>query len=504
MKDNELVASIAFCDAAHAESLNELFSTLDTRFEIYMDEKVHSDPKNPINAKMAGMEDAKKTPPEPPEPKPDTDSSEAAKDSYIWSLYSNAINFFETYMEKCDACFDSAKSKVDELMQKQILKVPSENSQSTSENVWFSLLTTGQNGEKLEKIFDTQSLSNAIQQYTKSKEDFEVYKKKYQSKIGNRVLEPTRPSPLIFVSFVFFVAVFEFVWVWYFLSEQLGLSSAIYVSMVATTLVIVIAALCAYSHANTARDLEQMRRKLGYGGIIFCILLFLIGIGLLSGWRADSTNEGFNLVVEGYRSLTKIDVFVTAVINFGGFIFLTHEFRRFFWHYPLYHYAQRIRILKDKQAKIDEEKKELYNLLEKADIDIKNNKSEIEKYLGIMDNFHRNISEKLKGKSSELEKLVGQYHKDYREKNREYRTVEAYREPPWLEKCTFSVYDGEIGRRMDERLNRMEKRFKSEYEESTKDSSKIWLEYNEIREEEEKTIDKARDELYHKTADMRS
>ena len=289
-----------------------------------------------------------------------------------------------------------------------------------------------------------------------------------------------------------FVAVFEFVWVWYFLSEQLGLSAAIYVSMVATTLVIVIAALCAFSHANTARDLEQMRRMAGYGGVIFCILLFLFGVGLLSGWRADSTIEGFALVVEGYRSLTKIDVFVTAVINFAGFIFLTREFRRFFWRFPLFHYAQHIRILNDKKAEIDRIKYELSAALKTAEYEIDHNRSEIDWLLGIMDKFQRNMAVKLESEARKFEKLVGEYQGKYRKKNLEYRTVSAYEAPDWLDECTFSVSDGEDRRAMEER-------FQTVYNECSNDSSAMSEKYRAYL--DKRSIEKKGLEVAHGTLD---
>ena len=463
MRDNE---QIAFSDATHAESVDELFNSMDTNFEIYMDEMVHSDPNNPVSAEQAGMEDAKKTPPEP-----DAHSSGPADGSYISSLYFHARNFFDRYMDKCVTCFDSAKSRIDELM---------------SAEVWS------------EKKFNPANLERTVLEHGQLKKDFEEYKEEHKGKIGGGVLEPTRPSPLIFVSFVFFVAVFEFVWVWYFLSEQLGLSAAIYVSMVATTLVIVIAIMCAFSHANTAKDLEEMRRIVGYGGIIFCILLFLFGIGLLSGWRADSTNEGIALVVEGYRSLTKIDVFVTAVINFAGFIFLTREFRRFFWHYPLFHYAQRIKILDDKEAKMDREKKGLSDALKKAEDEIDSNGSKIDKFLGVMDNFQRNIANKLESESRKFEDLVAEYQGKYRKKNLGYRTVAAYMAPAWLEECTFSVSSGEVRRRMEERFQKV-------YNEYTNDSdamSEKYKAYLQKRYEEKKGIEAAHNTLDVIIADM--
>ena len=421
MSDNEL---IAFSDAAYPDSLDELFGSIEEKFEIQMDKHVHSVPGGPISAEQAGIKDAMKTP-----PVPGADSTKPPEGSYISDLYHQAGKFFDEYITKCeDLFFSAAPKKIDELM---------------SAETWSK--------EK----FDPGALRDAVSKHEQSKQDFEEYKEEYRGKIGSGVLEASRPSPLIFVAFVFFVVVFEFVWVWYFLSEQLGLSAAIYVSMVATTLVTVIAALCAFSYANTAKDLEEMRRRTGYGGIIFCIMLFLFGIGLLSGWRADATKEGIALVVEGYRSLTKIDVFVTAVINFAGFIFLTHEFKRFFWPHPLFHYAQRIKLLGDKQAEIEREKNALTDGLEQAKREISHNKSEIEKHLGVMDDFQTGIINKMQRAAKNFESLVANYQGKYAIKNLEYRTVGAYEAPAWLDECTFTVSNKKI----------LEMQFQEKYEE---------------------------------------
>ena len=226
--------------------------------------------------------------------------------------------------------------------------------------------------------------------------------------------------------------------------------------MVATTLVIVIAALCAFSHANTAMDLGEMKRRVGYAGIIFCILLFLFGIGLLSGWRADSTKEGIALVVEGYRSLTKIDVFVTAVINGAGFIFLTREFKRFFWPNPLFHYAQRKTTLNDKKADIERIKNELNTVLDEARGEIEHNSNRIDELLRVMDKFQRTVAKKMEDASNDFEELVAHYQGKYAKKNREYRTEDAYMAPAWLEKCILTVSN-------EATRQNMEKRFQEEY-----------------------------------------
>ena len=453
---------IAFNEATHASNLDNLFNNMDANFEIYMDERVHSDPNKPINAEQAGISDARQTPPEP-----DFESEKPADGSYISDLYTHAEFFFKKYMEICESHFNFVKSKLDKLM---------------SADTWS------------ENKFNTNQLEKAISNCNKEKEEFEIYIDKNKDKLGSRVLEPTQPSSVIFIALVFFVAVFEFVWVWYFLSEQLGLSAAIYVSMVATTLVIVIAALCAFSHANTAKDLiehEQMRRSLGYGGIVFCILLFLFGIGLLSGWRADSTKEGIALLVEGYQSLTKIDVFVTAVINFAGFVFLTREFRRFFWPYPLFHYAQWKKKLEEKKVEVKNIEKELKNGLEDAKQKINKNRLEVVNLLSVMEQFQSRITNKIENVSSDLDRAVARYWGYYRTKNLVYRTKDVYPEPEWLknEQCIFTVSI----RGTTQKKEIMEKRFQSGYVKYVNKYEEYLQKITQDEEEIEKTYDKIAD-----------
>ena len=314
---NETIDLVSFTEARYAESMTELFAAMPDNFETYMDEKYHWDPDKPVNARHAGLLDAIKSP-----PKPDAASETPLDAEYVSALYQHAQTFLEVKIQACRETFDRLKGRV------------------------VSVLDLGSSPFWTGELINARDLREAIARRERKREDCEAYAKEKEHLIGNRILHPTPRSPVIFVCFVIFIAVFEFVWVWYFLSGELGLTAAVNVSMAAATVVMLISGLMAYSLAITAKDVDDKgKRAMGYLGMFLCVLIFLFGLGLLSAWRADSTREGFGYIMDGYRALTEIDVFVTALVNLAGVILLTHELGRFLWPYPLYHYGSRAREL---------------------------------------------------------------------------------------------------------------------------------------------------------------
>lgn len=429
MNENKPTELVALSEANFAESLSELFGSFRENFSVYMDETIHSDPNNPISPKHAGRDDAMLTP-----PRPFTDETEPADDNYVSQLYAAARVFFRQYTERCRSRFGVLKARLDVLI----------SNEPWSRENWKNA---------------QDSLAHSIRESEVAKMDMSDYQARNKEKVGNAMLEPPRPSALIFVSWVFFIAVFECVWVWYFLSEQLG-ASAIYISMVASTLVVLIAALCAFAQANRAVDLSKTWKTVGTLGVAFCILLFIFGVGLLSGWRADSTNEGLEVVIGGYRSLTKMDVFVTAVINLAGFIFLTREFKRYFWPYPLYYYAQHKTKSEASVAKIAIRRDGLRAVLSTAREEVERRMQEIKDELRKMEGFQRDVARNILSASRSLEEIVAGYQGVYAGQNLIYRTTRAYASPRWLENCEFKVFDEET--RSD--LEVMQAEFKDDYE----------------------------------------
>ena len=433
MNDTSSSDLISFSGPSQARNLEEMFDSIPVGFAVYMDEAVHCDPNKPLGPEGAGKDDGMQTP-----PKPHPGQSEPPDESYVKELYSAARTFFGKYIQLCRSYVARLTSTIDGLL---------------AADPW----PRGDFGRT------RRELAQAEKAHARARDSLRNYAEDNRPKVRNATIEPPRHSALIFASWVFFIAVFEFVWVWFFLSEQLGIAGAIYVSAVASTLVVLIAALCAFAQSNCAVDLDRTWRLTGFAGVLFCLLLFLFGIGLLSGWRADSTQEGMAMVIGGYRSLTKIDVFVTAVLNLVGFIFLTREFKLFFWPYPLYYYAERKKKVKDAEAIVKAKRAEASALLARARNEAVAHKGQVQSVLGELSRLRTNLGSRIRDAALELDQVVASFQGRYSKVNLEYRTRDAYAAPAWLEKCSFSVFDGHTAQAPDELQAELQRDY-AEYE----------------------------------------
>ncbi len=397
---------ISFTELQHARNLVEMFDNLPDNFEAYWDKEYHSDPNNPVSAAQAGAIDAKKS---PPLPLSESESpTEKSTPTYIGSLYESASTFFESSITKCRDRFDELQQLVDDSL-------------SPSNRVWQDIQSTNSDG-----------LSNAVKNLNECRVDCDTYANDYKHIIGNRILNPEPHSVILFACIIIFVVVFEFVWVWYFLSGQLGFAAAINGSLGAATAVVLIAYLFALCLANTEGDLAENRRKLAYGGIAFCVVLFLFSLGLLSAWRADSTGDGLAFIIDGYRSMTQLDVFVTALINFGGVIVLTFEFKKFICPYPLYYYKDRIRNMRYYEEKVEEERINLEKSFEARENEINSYKAQIESLLNEVDQFAKGAENHIGAAVRKLDKKASEIRKSYIDNNVVYRTIDAFPEPDWF------------------------------------------------------------------------
>lgn len=136
---------------------------------------------------------------------------------------------------------------------------------------------------------------------------------------------------VLFIAVLAFVVTSEIALIFYFLGENLGAASALYASLTAVVFIACSAFGAAFSHANLSCNLPDWRRAAGFAGIILSLGMFLYGLGMLSGWRVDSVAVGFSAVLDGYRALAELPVFVTALVNALGFALLTYETRAYFW-----------------------------------------------------------------------------------------------------------------------------------------------------------------------------
>ena len=417
---------VSLTELQHAENLDELFRDLPERFEAHWDEVYHSHPDNPSSAAQAGADDAKKSPPIPA-----SDSEMPTGEStrtYIGALYGSASVFFKKTIMQCRERFDSMQQSIEAKL-------------SLNDNIWQDDRST-----------DWENLCDAVNEWSDSRIACKNYEDENKKLIGNEILDP-KPHPMfLFVCLVLFIIVFEFVWVWYFLSDQLGFSAAINGSISAATAVVLIAFLLALSWVNTKRDVAESRRMLAYSSMAFLIFLFLFSLGLLSAWRADSTGEGFAFIVDGYRSMTQLDVFLTALINLGGVVLLTHEFKQFICPYPLYHYKERLRKAEYDKERATEEKRKLEEKLEEREIKIRNVKLQIENLLGDVDRYANGAERHIRTAASTLDAKVSEIRQNYIQKNVEYRTVDAFPEPEWFAEgfSKFTVRNCSVEKEIEE------------------------------------------------------
>lgn len=135
------------------------------------------------------------------------------------------------------------------------------------------------------------------------------------------------PSQLLLFAVISFVVASELAIVFYFLGEHLGTTSALYASLTAIIFIFCSSIGTAFSHANTSQNLPLGRRILGGCGMLISISVFFYGIGLLSGWRADTVTLGFQVVIDGYKAMSNLPIFVTALVNLLGFGLLSYELK---------------------------------------------------------------------------------------------------------------------------------------------------------------------------------
>ena len=138
-------------------------------------------------------------------------------------------------------------------------------------------------------------------------------------------------SGLRFLSSVFLVVGCEMGGVFYLLSNSLGYSDSLYASALAIAITCSCAFGLAFSNANTTSNLSWIRKQFGYIGQTFCLLVFLLSLGLISNWRADGTDIGLQTIISGYENMIQLPVAVTSLITLASFFYLSYEMRQYLW-----------------------------------------------------------------------------------------------------------------------------------------------------------------------------
>ena len=148
---------------------------------------------------------------------------------------------------------------------------------------------------------------------------------------GDPNYQEKQPSLVLLLTVIGFVIAAELTLVFYFLGENLGTASALYASIMAIVFVFCSATGTAFCHANTSRNLSVWRRFTSVIGMLLFFGIFIYSVGILSSWRADSVSMGIEAALDGYRVMGQMPIFVTALVNFFGFVLLAYEVRTFFW-----------------------------------------------------------------------------------------------------------------------------------------------------------------------------
>jgi len=198
---------------------------------------------------------------------------------------------------------------------------------------------------KLLKNNNTESDSKQIDDIEEAKKNYrncDIAYSEFEEKCGgNLKLYGVSTNINKFVWILFGALCLEFALTYYLLAETLGGGGALYNSVLTILTVVISAVSLAFCIANTSRNLPIWRKTLASIFAIFQVLLFLIALGLLSSWRADSVDYSIQRIIIGYQSMLQIEVFVVAMLNLVMFVFISYEFKQLicptFWGHKQVH-----------------------------------------------------------------------------------------------------------------------------------------------------------------------
>ena len=367
--------------------------------------------KTPANPTEAGCKGAEQQPPEPR-----TESQE--KYGYIDILFRSANAYFSRYKTAYVEEFNLKYSAVKDALEKK--------SRETID---------------LEKGIDLRELEDKITTCKDDKQTFDAYKKKIQEFADHNSIDWAEKTTAIdFISTLFLIAAVEVSVIWYLLKESIGYTDALYSSVLAIVFIVTTASLGAWAHSYTSRDFDinlppgrkmSVKRRLGYIGVGITCLLFMFGLGLLSGWRSDSVVTDFNVVLEGYKSILRIDVFITALITVVGALLLAYKLRRYQWS-KFRNYGEWLATMKQHKDTIKSEEEKIWDLIEENHNSHINAVNTISDMTYSISNKERVYEKKLTIYSAELTNTIKRIFDDYVESNTRYRTVDVYPKPGWL------------------------------------------------------------------------
>lgn len=363
----------------------------------------------------AGRVDGQKQPPEPR-----TESKE--KYGYIDTLLRHANIFFDNYKS----------SYLEEFNEKyRLLK------ESTSKKLREHI--------DLEADIDLSELEDKAETSRKDKEKFDVYKQKIREFSGYSPIDWVNKTTLHgFLSTLLLISALETGMIWYLLKEALGYQDALYSSVIAISFIVATALFGAWMHSYTPKDLDinleddptvsmiSIKRILGYFGLVVTVVVFLFGLGLLAGWRSDATVTDLSVVLEGYKSMTRIEVFISSLITIGGTLFLAYKVRKYFWS-KYRNYSDWVNIIREHKDAINAEKLKIQSMLDSSYMTQINSVNSITELFSSISNKESLYEKRLELYVKELSGNIKPMFDVYVELNTRNRTEDAYPRPEWFE-----------------------------------------------------------------------
>lgn len=170
-----------------------------------------------------------------------------------------------------------------------------------------------------------------------------AFRKKCNLQSGERIDYSHRATWGSLSLWLIFLGVAEWAFSFYILRKDIGAQASIYASTLAMATIIFLAAIIGYCWQWTKRNQELITRIIAWAVITTAAVLYIVGIGLLLGYRGDLAFSGEDLgfrefikrvVVGGYqKALKEIDEFVIMLLNILAFAIaiyhVAHKFNKF-------------------------------------------------------------------------------------------------------------------------------------------------------------------------------
>jgi len=198
-----------------------------------------------------------------------------------------------------------------------------------------SIYQSGISSVQAETIRDS---ANALRD---AENQMRIFQKNCNLRSGERIDYSHRATWGSLALWLIFLGVAEWAFSFYILRKDIGAQASIYASTMAMATIIFLAAIIGYCWQWTKRNQELTTRIISWAGITTAAVFYIVGIGLLLGYRGDLASAGddgfwefIKMVGRGYqKALKEIDEFVIMLLNILAFAIaiyhVAHKFNKF-------------------------------------------------------------------------------------------------------------------------------------------------------------------------------